>query len=106
MLETFDQRFDLPALQCKSSVFDGIFHRGNVNEFVQDSDTKVRWVYGYMDVLRTIHLDQANHPENLESSLTGHSYGYWEGDSLVVETAGFTQQWRYQISDIRSRPES
>lgn len=97
LLESFDERFDFPALQCKSSVFDGIFHHGNINEFVQESNTSIRWVYGYMDLLRTIHLDQTEHPENMAASLLGHSYGYWEGDSLVVETAGFTKQWLYQI---------
>ena len=86
LLESFDPRFDFPALQCKSSVIDGIFHHGNINEFVQESSTSIRWVYGYMDLLRTIHLDQTAHPENMEPSLLGHSYGYWEGDSLIVET--------------------
>lgn len=98
LLESFDERFDFPALQCKSSVFDGIFHHGNINEFVQESDTSIRWVYGYMDLIRTIHLDQTAHPENMAPSPMGHSYGYWEGDSLVVETAGFTRQWLYQIA--------
>lgn|GEM_PF-2513289 len=97
LVDTFDDRFDFPALQCKSSVIDGIYHHGNVNEFVQESDTSIRWLYGYMDLLRTIHLDQTEHPENTAPSLLGHSYGFWEGDSLVVETAGFTRQWLYQV---------
>ena len=98
LLEEFDERFDFPALQCRSSVFDGVFHHGNINEFVQESDNTIRWVYGYMDLLRTINLDQTEHPEDLESSQMGHSYGYWEDDSLIVETAGFTRQWLYQIA--------
>lgn len=98
ILESFDERFDFPSLQCKSSVIDGIFHHGNINEFVQESTTTIRWVYGYMDLLRTIHLDQTEHPAKIEPSLLGHSYGYWEGDSLMVETAGFTRQWLYQTA--------
>ena len=34
----------------------------------------------------------------MEPSLLGHSYGYWEGDSLIVETAGFKRQWLYQTA--------
>lgn len=96
LLEAFDMRFDYPSLRCKSSVIDGIFHHRNINEFVQESDTTIRWVYGYMDLIRTIHLDKTEHPEDLQPSLMGHSYGYWEGDSLVVETASFSKQWLYQ----------
>ena len=98
LLESFDERFDFPALRCESSIFDGVFHHGNNNEFVQVSDEVIRWVYGYMDVVRTIHMDQASHPGSLEPALTGHSIGRWEGDSLVVETRGFKRQWLYQIS--------
>lgn len=97
LLESFDERFDFPALQCESSVFDGVFHHGNINEFVQESDSTVRWVSGYMDLVRTIHMDRTEHPEDGEASLMGHSYGYWEGDSLIVETANFSRQWLYQI---------
>ena len=98
LVEAFDARFDYPALQCESSVFDGIFHHGNINEFVQESDDTIRWVYGYMDVLRNIHLNQTEHPSTLEPTLTGYSIGRWEEDSLVVETKGFSRQWLYQIS--------
>ena len=42
-----------------------------------------------MDVVRTIHKDQASHPGSLEPALTGHSIGRWEGQVLVVETARF-----------------
>ena len=97
LMEAFDERFDFPALRCESSVFDGIFHHGNNNEFVQESENIIRWTYGYMDLLRYIHLDQEQHPANLEPSLMGHSIGRWEGDTLVVKTKGFTKQWLHQV---------
>lgn len=40
-----------------------------------------------MDAVRIVHLDQAEHPDNLEPSLHGHSIGHFEGDTLVVDTA-------------------
>ena len=98
LLETFDARFDFPALQCEASVIDGIFHHGNNNEFVEESDQVIRWVYGYMDVVRTIYMDRDDHPQNLQHSLSGDSIGRWEGDSLIVETKRFNRQWLYQVS--------
>jgi hypothetical protein len=41
-------------------------------------------------VTRTIHLDLAEHPPNIEPSLLGHSIGRWEGDTLVIDTVAFT----------------
>ena len=52
-------------------------------------DERLRWVYGYMDMVRTIHMDQSEHPEDLEPSVLGHSIGYWDGSTLVVHTRGF-----------------
>jgi hypothetical protein len=42
----------------------------------------------WLDAQRIVHLD-ADHPDNLEPSLQGHSIGHWEGDVLVVDTIGF-----------------
>jgi hypothetical protein len=43
------------------------------------------------DATRVIRLDVAAHPANVEPSLLGHSIGRWEGDTLVVDTVGFTE---------------
>jgi hypothetical protein len=42
------------------------------------------------DATRTIHLDLAEHPANVEPSLFGHSIGRWDGDTLVIDTVAFT----------------
>jgi Carboxypeptidase regulatory-like domain len=38
---------------------------------------------------RQIYLDGRGHPKEFNPSWMGHSIGHWEGDTLVVETAGF-----------------
>jgi hypothetical protein len=40
----------------------------------------------YFDVVRVIFMNDKTHPENWPLSVTGHSIGHWEGDTLVVDT--------------------
>jgi len=41
---------------------------------------------------RQIFLDGRGHPSSMEPSWMGHSAGKWEGDTLVVDTVGFTER--------------
>ncbi len=41
----------------------------------------------YMHQVRRVYLNTQEHPENEAPSLMGHSYGWWEGQTLVVDTA-------------------
>ena len=87
--DTYDPAFDSPDISCQASVLHGMQHHALVNEFVPVGDARLRWVYGYMDMVRTIHLDQSEHPQDLEPSVLGHSIGYRDGPTLVVHTRGF-----------------
>ena len=40
---------------------------------------------------RTIYMDGRSHPADLTPSFYGHSIGWWEGDTLVVDTVGFNE---------------
>jgi hypothetical protein len=40
---------------------------------------------------RTVFMDGRTHPASLEPSAYGHSIGWWEGDTLVVETVGYNE---------------
>jgi hypothetical protein len=77
-----------PAMRCEpiSIVMDWTYD-APVNRITQTGETIVL-EYGKFDYSRTIYLDQPDHPQELESSLTGHSIGRWEGDVLIVDTVG------------------
>jgi len=52
---------------------------------------------------RRIHMN-AQHPANLEPSYLGHSIGYWEGDTLVIDTVGFNGQFQLDSFGMPSGP--
>ena len=43
---------------------------------------------------RQIFTDGRQHPEDPDLTFNGHSIGHWEGDTLVVDTIGFTTDTR------------
>jgi hypothetical protein len=87
----YEVEFDDPILRCHPvNIFSGWNHDRHVNDITQDDDA-IKLQYGFMDFVRTIHLDMDEHPDNIEPSTGGHSIGHWDGDTLVVDTIGFEE---------------
>jgi hypothetical protein len=88
--EAFDFRFDNPVIHCNSGniIYDW-YRQSHVNDIQQD-EYKIILRYGYLDLVRTIHLGMTSHPDNLLPSVGGHSIGRWEDDVLVVDTIGLS----------------
>jgi hypothetical protein len=42
---------------------------------------------------RTIYMDGRGHPDNFTPNNYGHSIGWWEGDTLVVDTVGYSEDF-------------
>lgn len=63
-------------------------------KFVQTPTLIVQLVEDMVISHRQIHLDGRGHPpaDQWNPSWYGHSIGWWEGDTLVVETVGFNDQ--------------
>jgi hypothetical protein len=40
---------------------------------------------------RTIYMDGRSHPSEVEPTYYGHSIGWWDGDTLVVDTVGYNE---------------
>jgi hypothetical protein len=53
---------------------------------------QLMFVYGYAEANRTIHLNKAQPIPAPIDSWMGRSHGRWDGDTLVVEAAGFNGQ--------------
>ncbi len=83
------RREDNPRFQCMAvNIFADWTFDQHVNRIVQE-DNRITLMYGFMDIVRVIHLDMGEHPADIEPSRAGHSIGHWEGDELVVATTGF-----------------
>ena len=71
----YEMAFDDPILRCHIvNILNGWNHDRHVNDVIQ-ADDMITMQYGFMDFVRTIHLDLAEHPENVEPSTGGHSIG-------------------------------
>jgi len=45
----------------------------------------------WLDVERVVYTDGRGHPNDGERTIQGHTTGYWEGDTLIMDTALFSQ---------------
>ena len=52
-------------------------------------DRKIMMVYGFAEASRTVHMDKDNPEPAPIDSWMGRSHGRWDGDTLVVDVAGF-----------------
>jgi hypothetical protein len=56
-------------------------------QFVQ-TPSQLVILFEYMHTFRSIPLNGRPHPPNMEPAFMGDSTGHWEGDTIVVDTAG------------------
>ena len=55
---------------------------------IEQYDDRVVFRFEYEDTVRTIHMDGREHPADLTPSRLGHAIGWYDGETLVVETRG------------------
>ena len=90
MAAAFNNQKDNPRFLCQTTsiIFDWTFD-GPVNRITQNRDT-ITIEYGQFNLKRTVHMNMKAHPPNIKPSRAGHSIGRWDGDTLVVDTVGFS----------------
>ena len=89
----FDLGADSPRAHCLPDP-PPYYHLAGMSRIVQSPALTVIMNEGVSnsDVTRTIFTDGRGLPEEMNPTWVGYSVGHWEGDTLVVTTAGFNDR--------------
>lgn len=92
-LAAFDENSaDNPLLECVGRPTPALIIYTNLYPLeiaIDEAREVVRIRSQFFDEERTVYLDGRGHPDASERSYGGHSIGWWEADTLVVDTANF-----------------
>ncbi len=82
-----------PHARCKASGVARVFLTPYGVEFVEIPELQRLYIFdvGGPHTYRTIFMDGRTHPSDFEPEYYGHSIGWWDGDTLVVDTVGFNE---------------
>jgi hypothetical protein len=83
---------DEPYTRCKPSPGPRSFGTAYGIEVLNTPGSNRIYVFltGGPHTFRIIHLG-ASHPKNVQPTPYGHSIGWWDGDTLVIDTVGFSE---------------
>jgi hypothetical protein len=84
-----------PHTRCKASGTSRQFQTPYGVEFVETPAQGRLYIFdiGGPHTFRTVYMDGRSHPADLTPSYYGHSIGWWEGDTLVVDSTGFNESF-------------
>ncbi len=84
-----------PHTRCKPSGVMRQFLTPYGVEIVELPELKRVYIFdiGGPHTYRTVYLDGRPHPRTPTPGFYGHSTGHWEGDTLVVDTVGFNEDF-------------
>ena len=82
-----------PHARCKASGVVRQFQTPYGIEFVELPELRMLYIFdvGGPHTFREVFMDGRSHPKNLKPSYYGHSIGWWEGDTLVIDTVGYNE---------------
>ena len=82
-----------PHTRCKPSGVARQFLTPYGVEFVERPELQRLFIFdvGGPHTYRTVYMDGRGHPSPLTPTFYGHSIGWWEGDTLVIDTTGFNE---------------
>ncbi len=80
---------DTPAANCVPPGMPGVMGQPYPIEFLFTPGKVTILIEAYMQI-RHIYTDGRKHPEDPDLTYNGNSIGHWEGDTLVVDSVGFS----------------
>jgi hypothetical protein len=85
---------DEPHTRCKASPGPREFITPYGVEIVEIQELQRVFIFdiGGPHTFRTIYMDGRQHPKDFNPTYYGHSIGKWDGESLVIDTVGYTEK--------------
>jgi len=82
-----------PHTRCKPSGVARQFLTPYGVEFVELPELQRLFIFdvGGPHTYRTVFMDGRGHPASITPTYYGHSIGWWDGDTLVIDTTGFNE---------------
>ena len=81
---------DDPAYRCDPVAVRRVWGAPGTPLSVTREKDRVILRHEWMDVKRTVYLNQREHPKGGPRTSLGHSIGHFEGDTLVIETGNYS----------------
>jgi hypothetical protein len=86
----YDPFKDDPTFRCDPVAIRRVWGAPGTPLSITREDGRVVLRHEWMDVERVVDLSTREHPANGPRTTLGHSIGYFEGDTLVIETANYS----------------
>jgi hypothetical protein len=100
----YDPFVDDPTFRCDPVAIRRVwFAPGTPLEIRREGDDVILR-HEWMDVRRVVHLNQSEHPADGPRSSLGHSIGRFEGETLVIETANYSEGVLNQYVETPGQP--
>ena len=84
-----------PHARCKASGASRQFLTPYGVEFVEIAELGRLYIFdiGGPHTFRVVYMDGRSHPTEITPTNYGHSIGWWEGDTLVIDTVGYNEDF-------------
>jgi hypothetical protein len=86
----YDPFKDDPTFRCDPVAIRRVWGAPGTPLSITREPDRVVLRHEWMDVVRIVHLNTREHPADGPRSSLGHSIGYFEGETLVIETANYS----------------
>jgi hypothetical protein len=103
-IAAYDPFKDDPVFRCDPVAVARVWQAPSTPLEIVRNGADVVLHHEWMDVRRVIHMNMKTHPKDGARSSLGHSVGYWEGDTLVIETGNYSAGVLEQYVERQGQP--
>ncbi len=100
----YDPFMDDPTFRCDPVAIRRVWGAPGTPLSITREQDRVVLRHEWMDVVRTVYLNAREHPAAGQRTSLGHSIGRFEGDTLVIETANYSEGVLNQYVEEPGKP--